>query len=574
MRAAAATALGKVGTAEEGRRSSRCWPTRIDDRAQPRAAGDRRAARPRGRAGPARDVRAEPPAGARHARARARCAASATRRRATSSASSCSRTTRSSGGSPSRASGASPTPSMLPAFKKDYQREKNGDVRLAYNFAIVLLGDRAFLDSLVLALGGSGSTAGHARDLRDGARAGDRPRPLPVPERPRRRGPRSGRATCSRSSATSNAVPEADAAPRRPQLEGGRPRQPRDREAAPDGARRRSAAVTRGARAIGRRRCCCSLGAGCGRDGASSRPARAPTRSPRRGRCVERAALRRRARARRRERRIPRRSTSRAGPGPARRESAPVPTPAPGSAAGARLAPQAGGGAGARGLRARHGGAPRPRWTRTSRSPSSWRRTRWRRVAAAPRPRPRRAGAADPTRSMPRAPQLRRRASRRTWPAPTAAEGLIRLRHARRAACRRRTAAFQELRAAAPRGPGAARPLRGLPGRPGRQPGGGARAVRPGAHLAARRHGHPPEDGGHPPGGGRGAPARAAVRRRPRRASRTRAASRSTRPPRRPRACASSRAASGTSAGRAAGRWSATRLASQLGLRPTPLSST
>ena len=44
---------------------------------------------------------------------------------------------------------------MLPAFKKDYQREKNGDVRLAYNFAIVLLGDRAFLDAIVLGLGSS-----------------------------------------------------------------------------------------------------------------------------------------------------------------------------------------------------------------------------------------------------------------------------------------------------------------------------------------------------------------------------------------------------------------------------------
>jgi HEAT repeat protein len=55
--------------------------------------------------------------------------------------------------------------SMLPAFKTDFQREKNGDVRMAYAFGIVRLGDRAFLDSLVLALGGSGSSAQHARDL-------------------------------------------------------------------------------------------------------------------------------------------------------------------------------------------------------------------------------------------------------------------------------------------------------------------------------------------------------------------------------------------------------------------------
>jgi HEAT repeat protein len=54
-------------------------------------------------------------------------------------------------------------PSMLEAFKKDYQREKNPDVRLAYNFAIVLLGDRAFLDSIALALGGTGGTARRAR---------------------------------------------------------------------------------------------------------------------------------------------------------------------------------------------------------------------------------------------------------------------------------------------------------------------------------------------------------------------------------------------------------------------------
>jgi HEAT repeat protein len=56
-------------------------------------------------------------------------------------------------------------PSMLPAFKTDFQRERNGDVRIAYAFAIARLGDRAFLDSLALALGGSGATAGHARDL-------------------------------------------------------------------------------------------------------------------------------------------------------------------------------------------------------------------------------------------------------------------------------------------------------------------------------------------------------------------------------------------------------------------------
>lgn len=42
--------------------------------------------------------------------------------------------------------------SMLPAFKKDYQRERNEEIKLAYSFALTLLGDRAFLDSIVLCL--------------------------------------------------------------------------------------------------------------------------------------------------------------------------------------------------------------------------------------------------------------------------------------------------------------------------------------------------------------------------------------------------------------------------------------
>lgn len=41
---------------------------------------------------------------------------------------------------------------LLPAFKKDYQREGNEEVKLAYSFAISMLGDRAFLDSIVLSL--------------------------------------------------------------------------------------------------------------------------------------------------------------------------------------------------------------------------------------------------------------------------------------------------------------------------------------------------------------------------------------------------------------------------------------
>jgi HEAT repeat protein len=42
--------------------------------------------------------------------------------------------------------------SMLPAFKKDYQRERSEELKLAYSFALTLLGDRAFLDSIVLSL--------------------------------------------------------------------------------------------------------------------------------------------------------------------------------------------------------------------------------------------------------------------------------------------------------------------------------------------------------------------------------------------------------------------------------------
>jgi hypothetical protein len=37
-------------------------------------------------------------------------------------------------------------------------------VRLAYNFAIVLLGDRAFLDAIALALGSTGGAGARARD--------------------------------------------------------------------------------------------------------------------------------------------------------------------------------------------------------------------------------------------------------------------------------------------------------------------------------------------------------------------------------------------------------------------------
>jgi HEAT repeat protein len=42
--------------------------------------------------------------------------------------------------------------SRLAALKKDYQRERDEQVRLAYCFALALMGDRAFLDTIVLTL--------------------------------------------------------------------------------------------------------------------------------------------------------------------------------------------------------------------------------------------------------------------------------------------------------------------------------------------------------------------------------------------------------------------------------------
>ena len=51
---------------------------------------------------------------------------------------------------------------LMDGFKKDFLREKNSDVKLAYNFAIVLLGDRAFIDSIVFVLAGKGPTAQRA----------------------------------------------------------------------------------------------------------------------------------------------------------------------------------------------------------------------------------------------------------------------------------------------------------------------------------------------------------------------------------------------------------------------------
>jgi len=42
--------------------------------------------------------------------------------------------------------------SSVDAFKKDYQRERSDDVKLAYSFALARMGDRAFIDTIVLSL--------------------------------------------------------------------------------------------------------------------------------------------------------------------------------------------------------------------------------------------------------------------------------------------------------------------------------------------------------------------------------------------------------------------------------------
>ena len=43
-------------------------------------------------------------------------------------------------------------PELLSAFKKDFQRERNEELKLAYAFALTRLGDRAFVDTVVLSL--------------------------------------------------------------------------------------------------------------------------------------------------------------------------------------------------------------------------------------------------------------------------------------------------------------------------------------------------------------------------------------------------------------------------------------
>lgn len=58
-------------------------------------------------------------------------------------------------------------------FKRDFQREKNDELRAAYAFAILLFGDRPFIDTVILGLGGTRDRARQARGYVEelGARA-------------------------------------------------------------------------------------------------------------------------------------------------------------------------------------------------------------------------------------------------------------------------------------------------------------------------------------------------------------------------------------------------------------------
>ncbi|HRB12698.1 MAG TPA: hypothetical protein PKU70_06780, partial [Vicinamibacteria bacterium] len=58
-------------------------------------------------------------------------------------------------------------------FKRDFQREKNEELRAAYAFAIFLFGDRPFIDTVVLGLAGTRDRARQARGYVEeiGARA-------------------------------------------------------------------------------------------------------------------------------------------------------------------------------------------------------------------------------------------------------------------------------------------------------------------------------------------------------------------------------------------------------------------
>ena len=204
VRGAAATAIGKVGTAEDGKALIPLLADELGD-VRNRALQAIGVLRVRD-AGPALREMFEQNRARElgHARARLPERGSATPPRATSSASCCPRTTRSSARLAVEGLGRIADASMLPAFKKDYQREKNGERPAGLQLrARPARATAPSWTAIVLALGSSGSLGDAGAGLHPGAGSVDRAGPLPLPERPGRRGPRRRCATSWRSSATS-----------------------------------------------------------------------------------------------------------------------------------------------------------------------------------------------------------------------------------------------------------------------------------------------------------------------------------------------------------------------------------
>ena len=434
---------------------------------------------------------------------------------------------------------------MLPAFKTDFQREKNGDVRIAYAFAIARLGDRAFLDSLVLALGGSGSTAGHARDLLLELGPGIAPDLYPYLND---RDPSVRGAVCDLLAdlRRHERACEAHAAAGRPQLArwptaptarsrscARRARRPRSRDAAARSRRGGAAAAPAAARLRTRRRVLVGRrGRRSARRGAdAAQPSDAST-------TCSHASARRPTRTR---------PISRAAPGPARpsrrrcrRRSRAAPRP--------RRA-EAGGGARARGLRARRRGATRLRGRAARRSRSCWRRTRSRRVAARAAARARGAPPVPPPDPLvARVLRSYGDALQADLSGTKAAEGLIDFA-TRAGRPGEADAAFQELVRRRREDPALLVRYGDFLAGPGGKPEAALAQYAQALIWKPDDDCDQAEDGRHLPGGGRGATCATCSTSRPRRGSRTPAATRSTRRHRRRRASPSWRAACATFAG-------------------------
>ena len=353
-------------------------------------------------------------------------------------------------------------------------------MRLAYNFAIVTLGDRAFLDAIVLALGSSGSAARRARDYI--LELGPSIAPDLYPYLNDRDAEVRG-ALCDVLAQLGDvgAVPQADAPAGRSELEGRRPRQPRDREAPPGRGRGGADAVSPGR---GRRRsprCCCRAPA-CRPAGGATRPGPAVGDPLAEARALveERRfdeAIARLPDERRRRGAVP----ARAGPGRARRRRRPSRRPLPGddrSAAGSLLKPEE-----ARALAFyERAVAARPDHARAHLAIAELLAPHA--LVASARGQPGRArGGVDASvdrvlRSFGEAdPGGCRGDGGRGGDDP------LRPPDGPGGRGRRRVPGARPTPARGPRPPGA---VRGFPRRAGGEPGGRPRAVRPGAHLAAR----------------------------------------------------------------------------------------